>query len=164
MANQAEGRQIGPIGSVARICVGIGLLVAGVGSDPTALEFAAGFVLLPAAELVALLLIRPAKSAAFHLYGPIGYAVNFGAGGALLVLWTTPALFFLRRLHTSCSGQGATPDARSLRCRTSSGAGTISWRAPCSRQSMLSNKRRSARADCNRRGRSATANRMLRWS
>ena len=94
MANQAEGRQIGPIGSVARICVGIGLLVAGVGSDPTALEFAAGFVLLPAAELVALLLIRPAKSAAFHLYGPIGYAVNFGAGGALLVLWTTPALFF----------------------------------------------------------------------
>ena len=38
--------------------------------------------------------LRPPRSDSIHLYGAFGYAVNFGIGGAMLVLLTTPALLF----------------------------------------------------------------------
>ena len=87
-------RQIGPIGTVTRACVGAGLIVFGIIAEPTAVELLAGFILLPAAELAILLVVRPRGSAPFHLYGAAGYAVNFGTAGLLLAIWTTPALLF----------------------------------------------------------------------
>ena len=89
-----SGRQIGPIGTAVRLCVGAGLLVAGLVSGPSAVEVAAGFVLLPAAELVVLWFLRRPGSPPIRLYGALGYAVNFGSAGGLLLFWTTPALLF----------------------------------------------------------------------
>lgn len=87
-------RQIGPIGTAARVCVGAGLLIFGFAGEPSALELVAGFVLLPGAEMAVLLVLRPPGSGPFHLYGAVGYAVNFGTAGLLLAIWTTPALLF----------------------------------------------------------------------
>ena len=162
MVNRSGSRQIGPIGSGVRLCVGLGLLIAGFGSNPTSLDLAAGFLLLPSAELLAVLLIRPAKSAAFHLYGPIGYAINSALAGRCSSCGRRQRCSFTA-LPYFLQWPKATPDARSLRCRTSSGAGTISWRAPCSRQSMLLNKRRSARVE-HKSLLSAMAIRVPRWS
>lgn len=89
-----SARQIGPLGTAARICVGIALLIYGFADGPSVFEVLAGLVLLPAAEMVILLILRPPGSTPFHLYGPIGYAVNFGTAGLLLAIWTTPALLF----------------------------------------------------------------------
>ena len=89
-----SGRQIGPIGTVARLCVGAGLLIAGFVSGPSAFDLAAGFILLPVVELVVVWPLRQPGSPPFRLYGAVGYAINFGIAGALLVLWTTPALLF----------------------------------------------------------------------
>jgi hypothetical protein len=87
-------RQIGPLGSVVRVCVGLGLLIFGFAAGPSSFELLAGFVLLPAAEILILMVIRPPGSEPFHLYGAVGYAVNFGTAGLLLANWTTPALLF----------------------------------------------------------------------
>lgn len=94
LTGSPAGRQIGPIGTGARLCVGAGLLIAGLASEPTATELAAGFVVLPVAELVVMWLLRPPRSDSIHVYGPLGYAFNFGIGAALLIFWTTPALLF----------------------------------------------------------------------
>lgn len=40
------------------------------------------------------MVLRPPGSKPFHLYGVVGYGVNFGAAGLLLASWTTPALLF----------------------------------------------------------------------
>lgn len=90
----AGARQIGPIGTSARVCVGAGLLIFGFAGEPSPSELVAAFVVLPAAELAVLLVLRPAGSAPFHLYGAVGYTVNFGTAGLLLAVWTTPALLF----------------------------------------------------------------------
>ena len=90
----AGSRQIGPIGTAVRLCVGAGLLIAGIAAGPSPFELVAGFVLLPAAEIAILFLLRPPGSRSFHLYGALGYAVNFGTAGVLLAIWTTPALLF----------------------------------------------------------------------
>jgi hypothetical protein len=87
-------RQIGPLGTAARVCVGLGFIVFGFASDPSTFELLAGLVLLPAAELLVLMILRPPGSEPFHLYGAFGYGVNFGTGWLLLVVWTTPALMF----------------------------------------------------------------------
>jgi hypothetical protein len=90
----AGTRQIGPIGTVVRACVGVALLVFGIADEPSLFELLAGFVLLPAAEMAVVLFLRPPGSGPFHLYGAVGYAVNFGTAGVLLAIWTTPALLF----------------------------------------------------------------------
>jgi len=87
-------RQIGPLGTVARVCVGLGLLIFGLAADPSNFELLAGFILLPMAEIVVLLVLRPPGSEPFHLYGLVGYSANFGTAGLLLAAWTTPALLF----------------------------------------------------------------------
>ena len=96
MGNPTEpgARQIGPIGTAARVCVGAGLLIFGVAAEPSLFEVLAGFVLLPAAEMAIVLVLRRPGSGPFHLYGAVGYAVNFGTAGLLLATWTTPALLF----------------------------------------------------------------------
>lgn len=90
----SDVRQIGPFGTVARVCVGAGLLIFGAASQPSGFELLAGLVLLPVAELAILFAFRPPGTKPFHLYGPIGYTVNFGTAGLLLAVWTTPALLF----------------------------------------------------------------------
>ena len=88
-------RQIGPLGTIVRACVGVGLLVLGiVGGDPSPFDLLGGFVLLPLAELAILYFARPPGREPFHLYGALGYAVNFGTAGVLLAVWTTPAMLF----------------------------------------------------------------------
>lgn len=96
MGNSAGrgARQIGPIGTAARVCVGAGLLIFGIANEPSLFELLAGFVLLPAAEMAILIVVRPPSSGPFRLYGAVGYAVNFGTAGLLLAIWTTPALLF----------------------------------------------------------------------
>lgn len=88
------GRQIGPIGSIVRLCVGIGLLIAGFIADPTALEVVTGLVVLPLAEFGLVWLLRRPGAPPIHLYGARGYVVNFGIAGALWVLLTIPAMLF----------------------------------------------------------------------
>lgn len=92
--SEAGSRQIGPIGTAVRACVGVGVLIFGIADGPSVFELVAGFVLLPAAEMAILLVLRPPGSTPFHLYGARGYAVNFGTAGVLLAIWTTPALLF----------------------------------------------------------------------
>lgn len=95
MASPTTGaRQIGPIGTVVRVCVGVGMLIFGIAAEPSLFELLAGFVVLPVAEMAVLFVVRPPDSEPFHLYGALGYAVNYGIGGLLLVNWTTPALLF----------------------------------------------------------------------
>ena len=96
MSNSAQSgaRQIGPIGTAVRMCVGAGLLIFGIAGGPSLFEILAGFVLLPVAEMAILLIGRPPGSSPFHLYGGLGYAVNFGTAGVLLAIWTTPAMLF----------------------------------------------------------------------
>lgn len=89
-----DARQIGPIGTVVRACVGIAMLIFGIAADPSLFELLAGFVLLPLAEMAVLLVLRPPGSEPFHRYGAVGYALNFGTAGLLLAIWTTPALLF----------------------------------------------------------------------
>lgn len=91
---RSGSRQIGPIGTVVRACVGVGLLIFGIAAEPSLFELLAGFVLLPVAEMAILVALRPSGSERFHLYGAVGYAVNFGTAGLLLAIWTTPALLF----------------------------------------------------------------------
>lgn len=88
------GRQIGPIGSIARLCIGLAILIAGLLADPSSFDLVAGLVILPVAELVVVWLLPRPGSTPLRLYGTQGYALNFGIGGPLLVLWTTPALLF----------------------------------------------------------------------
>ncbi len=88
------GRQIGPIGSVVRLCVGTGLLVAGVGAGPTMADVVGAVVVLPLVELAVVWVLRRPGAPPIHLYGARGYAVNFGIAGALWVLWTIPAMLF----------------------------------------------------------------------
>ena len=57
-------------------------------------ELLAGFLLLPAAEILVLMVLRPPGSEPFHVYGALGYGVNFRTAGLLLAVWTTPALLF----------------------------------------------------------------------
>lgn len=76
------------------MCVGGGLLILGIASDPSPFEILAGLALLPVAEMVILGVLRPPGSEPFHLYGSLGYAVNFGTAGLLLAVWTTPAMLF----------------------------------------------------------------------
>ena len=87
-------RQIGPVGTLARVCVGTGLLIFGLTASPTVFELLVGFVVLPAAEMLVLYAIRPQGSEPVHLYGVLGYAANFGTAGLLLAVWTTPATLF----------------------------------------------------------------------
>jgi hypothetical protein len=70
------------------------MLIFGIADEPSLFELLAGFVLLPVAEIAILLVVRPPGSGPFHLYGALGYAVNFGTAGLLLAAWTTPALLF----------------------------------------------------------------------
>ena len=88
-------RQIGPLGTAARICVGTALLIAGLLASPSCIELLAGFVLLPAAELVILAALRPPGSEPLRIYGMVGYGLNYGLGALLFLTWTTPALLFL---------------------------------------------------------------------
>ena len=87
-------RQIGPIGTAVRVCVGAGLLIFAIADGPSLFEILAGFVLLPVAEMAILLVVRPPDSSPFHIYGALGYTVNFGTAGLLLAIWTTPAMLF----------------------------------------------------------------------
>lgn len=70
------------------------MLILGIADGPSMFDLVAGLVLLPVAEMAILLVLRPPGTGPFHLYGTVGYAVNFGTGGLLLVNWTTPALLF----------------------------------------------------------------------
>jgi len=74
--------------------VGVGLLIFGIAEEPSLFELLAGFLLLPIAEMAILAALRPPGSEPFHLYGSLGYAVNFGTAGLLLAVWTTPAMLF----------------------------------------------------------------------
>lgn len=96
MSNSALSgpRQIGAIGTAIRMCVGAGLLIFGIAGGPSLFEILAGFVLLPAAEMAIFLVVRPPGSTPLHIYGRLGYAVNFGTAGLLLAIWTTPAMLF----------------------------------------------------------------------
>lgn len=88
-------RQIGPLGTAARICVGTALLIAGLLASPSGIELLAGFVLLPAAEFVILAALRPPGSEPLRIYGLVGYGLNYGLGAVLFLTWTTPALLFI---------------------------------------------------------------------
>lgn len=87
-------RQIGLLGTAARICVGTAMLFAGLLSSPTGIELLAGFALLPAAELAILAAVRPPGSTPLRVYGLVGYGLNYGLGAVLFVTWTTPMLLF----------------------------------------------------------------------
>ena len=69
-------RQIGPVGTLARVCVGTGLLIFGLTANPTVFELLAGFVVLPTAEMLVLYAIRPQGSEPVHLYGVLGQLRN----------------------------------------------------------------------------------------
>lgn len=90
----ATQRQIGPLGTVVRVCVGFGLLVAGLVAPATPLELALGLIVFPAVELAALAVLRPPGSTPLRLYGTIGYVINYGIGSLLFMIWTTPMLLF----------------------------------------------------------------------
>lgn len=87
-------RQIGPLGTPVRICVGSGLLIAGLMASPTGLELLTGFVLFPAVELVILAVLRPPGSQPLRIYGLVGYGLNDGLGAVLFLTWTNPMLLF----------------------------------------------------------------------
>lgn len=87
-------RQIGPLGTAVRLCVAVVMLVYVFATGPTGTELIAGLVLLPLVEMAVLWVVRPPGTPAFHLYGLVGYAVNFGMAGVLLAVWTTPAMIF----------------------------------------------------------------------
>ena len=88
------GRQIGQLGSIVRLCVGVGLLIAGVVAGPTTVDVIAALIVLPLVELAVMAVLRRPGAAPIHLYGAVGYAVNFGIAGALWVLWPIPAMLF----------------------------------------------------------------------
>lgn len=87
-------RQIGPLGTASRICVGTALLFAGLLASPTGIELLAGFVLIPAVELIILAALRPPGSKPLRIYGLVGYGLNYGLGAVLFLTWTTPMLLF----------------------------------------------------------------------
>lgn len=87
-------RQIGPLGTVVRVCVGLGLLIAGFRVPPTGMELLAAFIVFPAAEVAILAALRPSQSSPLRLHGPMGYALNYGLGAVLFATWTTPMLLF----------------------------------------------------------------------
>jgi hypothetical protein len=88
------GRQIGPLGTAVRLCVGIGALIFVFADDPSGFDLLAGLFILPAAEMIILGILRRPGTPPVRLYGSVGYLVNYGIGAGLLILWTTPALLF----------------------------------------------------------------------
>ena len=103
MRNRAEGvegvtilgasRRIGPLGTVARVCLGIALLAAAVSIGVDSTDLLVGFVVMPLAVIAALAL-RGRRSAPLRLFGTTGYTVNFGLAGLLLLTVIVPALLF----------------------------------------------------------------------
>ncbi len=93
MSSRGPRRRIGPLGTVARVCLGLGLLFAAwsLGIGPTDLLIA--LVIMPIG-VIALLASRGRNAAPLRLFGPLGYAVNFGLAGLLLLVVTVPSLIF----------------------------------------------------------------------
>ena len=125
-------RQIGPVGTLARVCVGTGLLIFGLTANPTVFELLAGFVVLPTAEM--LVLSRSARKAPNQSTSTVSSATPPTS--------EQPAYCLLFGPHRPRSSTGPryfslssrdTPAARSSPCRISSGGGTTSWHVPCSR-------------------------------
>lgn len=86
-------RRIGPLGTAARVCVGVVLLAVAVSMNPGVTDLAIGLLVLPVA-VVMVLWLRGANAPPLRLFGPVGYAVNFGVAGLLLLVVTVPALIF----------------------------------------------------------------------
>ena len=86
-------RKIGPVGTVARGCLGVGLLTAAwsLGIEPT--DLLVGLVVMPIAVIL-LLALRGRNAAPLRLFGPVGYTVNFALAGLLLLVATVPSLIF----------------------------------------------------------------------
>ena len=88
------GRQIGTWGSVARLVVGLGAIVAAAVVGPSPAELALGLVALPAIELGLLLVIRRPGAPPLRVDGGAGHAINWAVGVALFVVSTEAALLF----------------------------------------------------------------------
>ena len=86
-------RRIGPIGTIARVCLGVGLLVAALALGIEATDLVIGLVVMPIAVIV-LLALRGRDAPPLRMFGLQGYAVNFGLAGLLLLVFTVPSLIF----------------------------------------------------------------------
>lgn len=86
-------RRIGVWGTVARVCLGTALLFVAAGIGITLTDLSIGLVGLPVAVMVVQAL-RGRSAPELRLFGPTGYAVNYGVGLGLLLLVTLPALLF----------------------------------------------------------------------
>lgn len=93
VSTRLTDRRIGAIGTIARACVGLVLLAAAVGLGVGLSDVLVGLVALPVA-VIAVLWLRGWKAPPLRLFGPVGYTVNFGLAGLLLLVATVPALLF----------------------------------------------------------------------
>lgn len=93
MALVGTQRRIGPLGTTARVCLGVALLIAAwsLGADLT--DLLVGLVFMPVA-VIALLALRGRDATPLRLLGPRGYAINFGIAGVLLLVVMVPSLIF----------------------------------------------------------------------
>ena len=71
----------------------MGLLVAALALGIEATDLVIGLVVMPIAVIV-LLAMRGRNAPPLRLFGPQGYAVNFGLAGLLLLVFTVPSLIF----------------------------------------------------------------------
>ena len=90
---QLQGRRIGTWGTVSRVCLGSLLFIAapGMGAGPS--DLVIGLLALPMA-VIAGLALRGRNAQGLRLFGPVGYAVNYGIAVGLLLVVTVPALLF----------------------------------------------------------------------
>lgn len=93
VSTRLTDRRIGPVGTIARVCVGLVLLAAAVSTGIELSDVLVGLVVLPV-SVIAVLWLRGLKAPPLRLFGPVGYTVNFGLAGLLLLVVTVPALIF----------------------------------------------------------------------
>lgn len=93
MPSSRPQRRIGPVGTIARLCLGLGLLIAAWSQGIEPADLLVGLTIMPIGVIV-LLALRGRGAAPLRLFGPFGYAINFGFAGLLLLIATVPALIF----------------------------------------------------------------------
>lgn len=91
---RAGGRQIGPVGTIARLVGGVGFLFLGIEfGHPSAWHWALGAVAMPVASVAFMWLLRHGAPSV-RWTGPGGYLANIGIGVIVYVLSFPTAMIF----------------------------------------------------------------------
>jgi hypothetical protein len=97
-------RRIGPRGTIARLVVGIGLLIFS-GTGAGWLDVLIGLVAIPAATVLALL-VRGRSAPPLRLYGPEGHLLNCGIAVVLAIVLGPPAGIFYGTSMLAAAARG----------------------------------------------------------